>query len=563
VTTIMQELVPAMKVMGYDSIRPGQEDIMDAMVNSDKDVIGVMPTGGGKSATFVLPTIAKGWQCLVISPLIALQEDQVSKLLSRKVPAAAVNSARSADDNRFIMDAWSRGNLQFLYAAPERLGSQGFIESIMARKPDLVVIDEVHTADMWGEDFRPSYNKIAGVIENLRPVRVLCLTATMTPENEKGIRRILALQDAVKIVHYERRDNLMFKRIDGNSAQAILEEVEESPGSTIIYSATVRRIEDNLYPLLSKRLAREGGVVKYHGRLPMDERERNQALFMSGAAKYIIATNAFGLGVDKEDVRMVVHADVPGTIEAYAQEAGRAGRDGKESWCALGFDFKSIGTQKWFMTTRNPGKELFIRVFRLMLARTDGGKRPLELSVDEISASIPGLHAAHVATIMNVLMASNVVERKGVRYEHLIDMRGEEKPTGAGPLREFYNELVAMTDMITHSLRIAPSALAKQFSMRVCEIDRQLKQLDDKRWISFSPASRAKRTTLLTTNMDNVDWDRLKRKAKLERRQLDQMVEFAMLPDKIKHSVLEHYFTTGHLPTESEIEKLVDVEGSD
>jgi len=562
VTTITQELAPALEVMGYDSIRPGQEEIMDAMMNSDQDVIGVMPTGGGKSATFVLPTIAKGWQCLIISPLIALQEDQVSKLLAQKVPAAAINSARSPEDNRYIMSAWAAGHLKFLYIAPERLAAKGFTDFLLARKPNLIVVDEVHTADMWGEDFRPSYHKISPFLEQSRPVRVLCLTATMTPENEKGIRRILGLADAKKIVHYDRRDNLMFQRIEGNSAQSILETVEESPGSTIIYSSTVRRIEENLYPLLRKHLAREGGVVKYHGKLAMDERERNQALFMNGSAKYIIATNAFGLGVDKENVRMVVHADVPGTIEAYAQEAGRGGRDGKETVCALGFDWKSIETQKWFMTTRNPPQAVFDRVFRLMMSKTNGGKTPLEMSVEEISASLNGVHGAHVSTIMNVLMAAKVVERKNKSYELLVDLR-RDRPDGDGPLREMYSELLAMTDMISHSLRMSPSALAKQFSMRVCDLNRKLKAMDEKGWIYYTPASRSKRTVLLERSMDNVDWERLKSKAKLEREQLDQMVEFAMMPDRIKHSVLEHYFTTGKLPDDREVARLKQEEGSD
>jgi ATP-dependent DNA helicase RecQ len=563
VTTITEELAPALEVMGYDSLRKGQDDIMDAMLNSDQDVIGVMPTSGGKSATFVLPTIAKDWQCLVISPLIALQEDQVSKLLAKNVPAAAVNSARSPEDNRFIMDSWHQGYLKFMYIAPERLAARGFTDLLVSRKPDLVVVDEVHTADMWGEDFRPSYHKIAPVLDQLRPVRVLCLTATMTPENEKGIRRILHLENAKKVVFYERRDNLKFRRLDGNSAMTILEEVEESPGSTIVYSSTVRRIEDNLYPLLKRHLGSRGGVVMYHGKMDMDQRETNQALFMNGQAKYIIATNAFGLGVDKKDVRMVAHADVPGTIEAYAQEAGRAGRDGEESICALGFDWKSIETQKWFMTTRNPSKDMFERVFRLIMAHTHGGDRPLDMTIDEIAASLRGMHGAHVSTIMNILSAANVIERQGKRYELYIDLNGEEEPSGEGSLRNFHADLVAMTDVMSKSIRMAPSALAKQFSMKVGEVTRKLETLDMKGWIRYTPATRGKRTVVLANNMDAVDWDRLRRKAALERRQLDQMVDFAVIPDRLKHTALEHYFNTGALLKEDELKLREAEEGED
>lgn len=547
--------------MGYDSIRPGQEEILNEVLNGPEDVIGVMPTGGGKSATFVLPTLAKKWQCLVISPLISLQEDQVSKLLARGVAAAAVNSARSAEDNRFIMDSWFHGHLQFMYIAPERLQARGFTDLLLNRRPDLVVLDEAHTADMWGEDFRPSYNKIAPVLEQLRPVRVVCLTATLTPENEKGLRRILELQNAKKIVFYERRDNLKFRLLDGNSAMTILEEIENSPGSTIIYSSTVRRIEDNLYPLFKKHLAGSGGVVRYHGKMDMDTREQNQALFMNGSAKYVVATNAFGLGVDKKDVRMVVHADVPGTIEAYAQEAGRSGRDGEDSICALGFDWKSIETQKWFMTTRNPDKSMFERVFNLMMARTNGGDSPLDLTTAEIAASLRGMHAAHVSTIINIMSAANVIERQGKRYELSINLKGRKEPDGDGPEREFYNDLVAMTDVMSKSIRMAPSALAKQFSLKVGALTRKLKVLHEKRWIQYAPATRSKRTVLLAKNMDAIDWARLKRKARLERQQLDQMIDFATLPDSLKHRALECYFTTGALLEEDELRQLEAEEG--
>jgi RecQ family ATP-dependent DNA helicase len=559
--TIQIELAPALEKMGYDSIRPGQEEIISALMRSGKDVIGVMPTSGGKSATFVLPSLAKDWQCLVISPLIALQEDQVSKLLERGIPAAAVNSARSADDNNFIMQSWLSGYLRFMYIAPERLGAKNFVEQLVQKKPDLVVVDEVHTADAWGEDFRPSYHKIAPVLDQFRPVRVLCLTATMTPENEVGVRRILKLEDAEKIVYYERRSNLQFTRLDGNSAMTILEAIEESPGPTIVYSSTVRRIEDNLYPLLERHLANKGGVVKYHGKLKMDVRERNQALFMNGAAKYIVATNAFGLGVDKKDVRMVVHADLPGNVEAYAQEAGRAGRDGFPSVCAVGFDLKSIDVQKWFMDMRNPDRVTFDKVWRGLMQVSDGGNSPVDMTIDELAARCR-IHGAQISTVMNVLSAAGIIERQGKAYELIVDIKGKE-PDKDDKLREHYNDLVSMTDVISHTLRMSPGALAKQLRMKVGQLEGILESLNRRGWIKYIPASRSKRTYLRAKNLDAIDWDRLKRKHKLEKQQLQQMIRFATIPDRLKHPALEHYFLTGELPDERALDQMSDEETPD
>lgn len=543
--------------MGYDSIRPGQKNIMDALVDTDAGVIGVMPTGHGKSATFVLPSLANDWQCLVISPLIALQEDQVSKLLSRNVPAAAINSTRNRDDNEFIIQSWCDRRLKFMYIAPERLGASGFIDMLTANPPQLVVVDEVHTADMWGEDFRPSYHKIAPLLERLHPVKTLCLTATMTPENERGIRRMLHMEEAKKIVYYERRTNLKFRRLDSNDNSTIIKTASSSTGPTIIYSSTVKRIEEMLFPALRDELADEGGVVLYHGKLDNDKREQNQSLFMSGGAKYIVATNAFGLGVDKENVRMVIHADLPSNVEAYAQEAGRAGRDGKESICALGFDWKSVDVQRWFLNNRNPPETVYKHVWRFLLSRTNDGEIPLELSVNEIAASLPGTHPAKVSTVMNVLSAAGIIDRRNNKYELSIRVG-----TGSGPdptddedqLAGMYFELVAMTDMISHSISSPPGRLAREFQMPVRELDKKLKAMQRRGWLHYIPASRAKRTVLNETSLSSIDWDRLERKRKLERKQLDQMVNFATTPDESKHAALEHYFTHGELPSSEDLE---------
>jgi ATP-dependent DNA helicase RecQ len=446
--------------------------------------------------------------------------------------------------------------LKFLYIAPERLNASGFMNMLADNRPNLVVVDEVHTADMWGEDFRPSYHKISTLLDQLRPVKVLCLTATMTPENEKGIRRILKLEKAKKLVHYERRSNLKFRRLEGNDNQTIIEALERSSGPSIVYSSTVRRIEESLFPDLRSAFSDAGGIVMYHGKMEMDKRERAQALFMNGSAKYVVATNAFGLGVDKENVRMVLHTDLPGTIEAYAQEAGRAGRDGKEAICALAFDWKSVSVQKWFLENRNPPKALYKQVWRFLLSRTNDGDTPLNMSVSEIGASIPEVHPAKISTIMNVLSAAGLIERKNQRYQLSVDINGRNSPSKDDTTRpaELYRELVSMTTAMDSVLVMPPAKLAKDVSMSVKQLKQMLDRLHEKRWVKYTPASRSKRTILKGTDLDVIDWDRLKRKRELEFEQLDQMVDFATTPDHLKHKVLEYYFEHGKLPDPETLE---------
>jgi len=544
---LKKDLAKALATMGYDSPREGQVPLLEAVMYNNDDIIGVMPTGGGKSATFVLPTLAKDWRCLVISPLIALQNDQVDKLVARKVSAAAINSGKAEDYIAFASDGWSAGLLQFLYVAPERLETNGFRLLMAARRPDLIVVDEVHTAAMWGDDFRPAYHKIGTVIDQLRPVRVLCLTATMTDENEADVRRILRLEKAVKLTYFERRDNLHFLTLPGNDQDTLRMQLDRCAGSAIVYATTVKRIEEELFPELCAKYGAAGGIVKYHGQMEHNERILAQKLFMDGKARIVVATNAFGLGVDKPDIRMILHADLPGSIEAYIQEAGRAGRDGKPAVCAIGYDRRSVSTQLFFAMCRNPDRPTMERVWTYLVRTASRSGGAISKTV-ETMAREAGVMEPLMATCINIMKAAGMIDREVAGPAYVIRMAKVQPVIEDAELAELRDKLIRLGDM-DRVIKVKPQSLANILKCEIKELEPALKGLRFQSVLDFDPPSRGKRTRIRNdADLGQIDWVRLARKAKREAKQLSEMVLFASIPDERKHDAAEAYFRRGHIP---------------
>ena len=535
----------ALAVMGFDKIRAGQEKMVEAVM-SGHDLLGVMPTGSGKSGVYILPCLANRWRGLIFSPLIALQGDQVQKLVDRGVTAAAINSNYSADSNQNTLSAWCRGELQFLFVAPEQLARDMFRSTLLAYRQDLVVVDEVHTAAAWADDFRPSYKLIAPVVKELRPAQLLCLTATLTPDSEASVRSIMGMETAMKISCYKRRENLELSSRYCETTKDIVDIAHEAKGPTIIYCATVSRIDNQLFPAFKKAFAGDGGVVKYHGKLTPSEREMNMKLFMQGMAKYVIATNAFGLGVDKADVRMVLHADTPSSIEAYAQEAGRAGRDGKPSKCILGYNEGSIRTQKFFVTSKNPLRRDYEAIWSSLLKLTQQGKVAITMTLEEI-ASTTYVKAPAAAAAMNVLQGAKLVARESGSYLDTVEILGK-RPTDNDDLRDVYDNIIIGMTYGQTAVSMPPSELAKVAKVKtVAELRQLMLALEVAGAINYAPATRAKTTRLCKTELD-LDWDRLNKKRERELASLEHMQAYLAITKKNKHNALEYYFENGNVP---------------
>ncbi len=354
----MDQWVVNKNIFGHDGFRPGQEALIDAIL-SGRDCLGVMPTGGGKSLCYQIPALMLPGLTLVISPLISLMKDQVAALGALGVPAAFWNSALSAAQRQSVRQGVERGDYKLLYIAPERLDSPEFTQ-LMARCPvSLAAVDEAHCVSQWGQDFRPSYLKIADFIDALpaRPV-VAAFTATATPAVREDIVRLLRLRDPQTQVTGFDRPNLFFDVLRPKSKKSAVKELirERAGRSGIVYCATRRAVEAVC------ELLRDAGVdaTMYHAGLDAKERRENQEDFQFDRKSVMVATNAFGMGIDKSNVSYVIHYNMPKSLEAYYQEAGRAGRDGEPADCILLFGNQDVMTARFLIDHREEREELTV-----------------------------------------------------------------------------------------------------------------------------------------------------------------------------------------------------------
>ncbi len=346
------------RAFGYDDFRKGQAPLVEALL-AGRDCLGVMPTGAGKSICYQVPSLLLDGVTVVVSPLVSLMEDQVSALVDAGVKAACVSSQLSASEQGRVLARAANGAYDLLYVAPERLEDPRFADFAQRATIALVAVDEAHCVSQWGQDFRPSYLKIGAFIASLpaRPI-VGAFTATATERVRADIVRLLELRDPVQVTTGFDRPNLRFsveELSDKRKLARIMAYVTSRPDdSGIIYCATRKHTEKVCAALVDARIK----AVRYHAGLSTEERAANQRAFVNDDAPVMVATNAFGMGIDKSNVRYVIHFDMPGSVEAYYQEAGRAGRDGEPSECLLLWNDGDLQTQRFFINQDSENQEL-------------------------------------------------------------------------------------------------------------------------------------------------------------------------------------------------------------
>ena len=369
---------------GYDSFRDLQEEIITS-IGEGKDTLGLMPTGGGKSITFQVPALAQEGICIVITPLIALMKDQVQNLRKREIKALAIYSGMTRQEILTALENCIFGNYKFLYISPERLDTEIFRTKLRSMKVSMITVDESHCISQWGYDFRPAYLKIAEIRELLPEVPVLALTATATPEVVTDIQARLKFREGnVFRMSFERKNLAYIVRKTDNKTKEIPYILQRISGSAIIYVRNRRRTKE-----ITKLLMNEGITADfYHAGLDNAVKDLRQKRWQSGEVRVMVATNAFGMGIDKPDVRIVLHLDLPDSPEAYFQEAGRAGRDGEKAYAVILYSKSDKTTLHKRVVDTFPDKEYILNVYEHLqyyyqMAMGDGFQCIREFNLEE------------------------------------------------------------------------------------------------------------------------------------------------------------------------------------
>ncbi len=404
-----QTLIELLRIhYGFTAFRTGQEEVIDALLNQ-KDVVVVMPTGGGKSLCYQLPALVNDGITIVISPLIALMKDQVDGLHRVGIPATFINSSINPQETSRRIEELKQGLFKLVYVAPERFYSQEFMQAMASVPVSLFAVDEAHCISSWGHDFRPSYLRLRQAVEFLGKPQVIALTATATPEVKNDIIKQLGLVDPKLVITGFARPNLtlaVVRASEGQKPTLAVEAIQSAPnGSGIVYVGTRARAEQLLATLLDSGIE----AISYHGGMDPNDRKWVQENFMKNKARVIVATNAFGLGIDKPDIRFVIHYDMPGTIEAYYQEVGRAGRDGQPSFCLLLYNSRDRALQEFFIKGDNPSPELIYELYDLLLSYESD--RVLVTYADLMSQLTDNIPDMAIGTALKLLEKEGLIRR--------------------------------------------------------------------------------------------------------------------------------------------------------
>ena len=353
------------ETFGLAKLRPGQAEVMRSVLEGN-NTLAIMPTGAGKSLCYQLPSFHLPGTTVVVSPLISLMKDQVDKLEEAGLEAAQLNSALTTEEHEENLEQINTKENDFIFITPERFTNQEFLRDLRKRDVNFVVIDEAHCISEWGHDFRPAYLSLGAAVKTLGSPPVLALTATATPEVTADIEKQLDLGKLQVVKTGIYRPNLHFevKRLtnEREKHEELIRILNAHEGAGIIYAATVKAVEE----LTDWLKSFDFKIEQYHGRMKASDRKRNQNAFMNGELKAIVATNAFGMGIDKSDIRFVVHYQMPGSLESYYQESGRAGRDGEPATCSLFYQLEDRRTQQFFLGGKHPKFDDILAVYQAL-----------------------------------------------------------------------------------------------------------------------------------------------------------------------------------------------------
>lgn len=544
---------------GFDSFRPLQEDIINSVMEG-KDTLALLPTGGGKSVCFQIPALAKDGLCLVVSPLIALMKDQVENLKQKGIPSLAIYSGMSFLEIKKTLQNAAYGNFKFLYVSPERLETNLFLEYLPAMNINMLAVDEAHCISQWGYDFRPPYMRIASLREQLPNVPVLALTASATKVVQDDIcDKLLFTKTQQRFQQSFERPNLSYSVFNEASKQnKLLEILKNVKGSAIIYCKSRKHTKEISELLLMNNIIAD----YYHAGLNNEERNKKQENWIRNKTRVIVCTNAFGMGIDKPDVRVVVNYDVPDCLENYYQEAGRAGRDGKRAYAVLLYTNKELESLQQQSDIRFPKEEEIKQVYIALMNHLQipaGSGEGISYDFD--------IAAFSTAFKLNILTASYAI--KALEQEDIFSFNEVFfKPssvvftTDKEELEDFENQYPHLEPLLKGLLRsyegvfdfpatVYETKLAKFLQTDVESLKKELKKLNDSGIISYSPQKDKPQITLLQSRMyidsytiNAVDY--LKRKQNFEER-INAMIGYIKKQTGCRSQHIARYFTDAEI----------------
>lgn len=543
------------KYWGYNSFRPLQEDIINAVLDG-KDTLALLPTGGGKSVCFQVPAMANDGLCLVVSPLIALMKDQVESLKQKGIPSLAIYSGMSFLEIKKTLQNAAYGNYKFLYVSPERLETNLFLEMLPAMNINLLAVDEAHCISQWGYDFRPPYMRIAALRELLPDVPVLALTASATKVVQDDIcEKLLFGKSSQRFQQSFERPNLSYSVFNVPSKQnKLLEILKNVHGTAIVYCKSRKHTKE------TADLLKLNGINAdyYHAGLTNDERNKKQESWITNKTRVIVSTNAFGMGIDKPSVRVVVHYDVPDCLENYYQEAGRAGRDGKRAYAVLLYNNKEIQNLQEQSNIRFPEAEEIKQVYidlmnHLQIAAGNGEGLSYDFDIAVFSSAFK----------VNILTATYAI--KALEQEDIISFNEVFfKPSTVvftsdrDELNDFEKQNPELEPLIKGLLRsyegvfdfpatVYESKLAKFIQVDMTVLKTDLQNLHNYGIISYSAQKEKPQITLLQNRMYNDNYhvhtfDYLKRKQNFEDR-VNAMIGYIKKAGGCRSQHIAGYFT--------------------
>lgn len=538
---------------GYDHFRGIQEDIIRS-VGEGKDTLGLMPTGGGKSITFQVPALAQEGLCLVITPLIALMKDQVRNLRERGIKATAVYSGMTREEILIALENCIFGNYKFLYISPERLGTEIFQIKLRSMHVSLITVDESHCISQWGYDFRPAYLKIADIRQLLPGVPVIALTATATPEVVKDIQeRLQFRQENVFRMSFERKNLAYIVRHTEDKEGEMLHILQRVNGSSIVYTRNRKKTKE-----IAKLLNRNHITATfYHAGLSDEAKDLRQKAWLKGEYRVMVATNAFGMGIDKPDVRLVIHADVPDSPEAYFQEAGRAGRDGMKAYAVLLFCPRDKITLKQRISDTFPEKDYIRKVyedinFYYQMAMGDGLGCTFAFNLDEFCHNFKHF-PVQTDSALKILTRAGYLEytdEQDNASRIMFTLTKEElyriHEQNADTEKLIRILLRTYTGLFTDYAYINEELLAKRSGLSRPQIYETLLFLTRQHILHYIPG---KKTPYIIYTRERQETDRIylskevyEERKESYRRRIEAMIEYAESENKCRSRMLLHYF---------------------